>query len=298
MARTAPSARSPWSRVFRRSSRHGIFALIISSLVAAGSINPGLAGEINALAQLPGIMVEQSAATNAEDPNYPPVGLEEAKAPLGKPAPLAASSESYSFVEDDTKAHFAAYDPCRPIHYVTRPDHAPPGGRKLITEAVAAASKASGLVFIDDGDTTEGYTAHRNWYQPERYGKVWAPVLLVWATLAEQPEFSNHESPDVTDIVGLGGSQAVELKGEGTVFVTGDIQLNAPVLGELMGEPGGPQAVRGVIEHELGHVLGLGHVDDPHQLMYEETVDGLTDYAPGDLTGLARLGRGKCFPDL
>jgi hypothetical protein len=32
--------------------------------------------------------------------------------------------------------------------------------------------------------------------------------------------------------------------------------------------------------------------------MYPETRVGVTDFAAGDLTGLARLGRGACAPDL
>ena len=45
-----------------------------------------------------------------------------------------------------------------------------------------------------------------------------------------------------------------------------------------------------MILHELGHVMGLEHVDDPRQLMYPEigTPDGL---AAGDLNGLYELGR-------
>jgi hypothetical protein len=50
-----------------------------------------------------------------------------------------------------------------------------------------------------------------------------------------------------------------------------------------------------VVLHELGHLVGLAHVNDPQQLMYSRgsTSNGL---GPGDLAGLARLGEGACAP--
>lgn len=54
-------------------------------------------------------------------------------------------------------------------------------------EAIAEVSAASVLQFVHDGATAEGPTDQRNLYQPERYGKRWAPVLITWSTPAETP---------------------------------------------------------------------------------------------------------------
>jgi hypothetical protein len=50
--------------------------------------------------------------------------------------------------------------------------------------------------------------------------------------------------------------------------------------------------------HELGHLVGLGHVNDSRQLMHAANKSGVTEFAAGDLTGLAVLGNGPCVPEL
>lgn len=81
------------------------------------------------------------------------------------------------------------------------------------------------------------------------------------------------------------------------VYVTGQVTLDAPDLREGMRRSGDTTGARGVVMHELGHVLGLGHVDDPDQLMHPEGTVANT-FADGDRAGLARLGAGACAPRL
>jgi predicted Zn-dependent protease len=50
-----------------------------------------------------------------------------------------------------------------------------------------------------------------------------------------------------------------------------------------------------VLRHELGHLLGLDHIDDRGQPMYP-TTGAVVTYQDGDLAGLARLGKGACAP--
>jgi hypothetical protein len=80
--------------------------------------------------------------------------------------------------------------------------------------------------------------------------------------------------------------------------VTGTVSLDATELPELLEDPDDVPVVRAIVLHELGHLVGLAHVDDDTQLMYPEAQRAVTDYADGDLTGLARLGAGPCVPEL
>ena len=222
--------------------------------------------------------------------SVPPQGVEAAAQPLGIP-PAVADSTAYRLLEPpDSSQPFAAFDPCRPVHYVIRPDHAPPNSEALVHKAVAEISAATGLQFVYDGLTEEGPSSAREAYQPDVYGKRWAPVLIAWSSPTESPRLAG-------DVAGLGGSATVKETGTPSVRVGGEIQLDGPDLAETLVEPYGPDRVQAVIMHELGHVLGLGHVDDPGQLMYggPNTVTELQD---GDRAGLAVLGSGACVPQL
>jgi hypothetical protein len=224
------------------------------------------------------------------DAKVPPPGFEAAASPIGLP-PAGTGSTAYLLQKSpDPGQPFVAYDPCRPVHYVVRPDNAPPGTELLIQEAVASVSAASGLQFVYDGATSEAPSETRETYQPERYGKQWAPVLIAWSSPEETPGLAGN-------VAGMGGSSYVHIPGKPYVHVAGQVKLDAPGLAETLTWRDGPAHVRAVIMHELGHVLGLDHVDDPAQLMFEEN-RGQLDFGDGDRAGLAVLGRGECVPQL
>lgn len=245
--------------------------------------------------EIPGVEVPKAAAPAvkeaAKGQKMPTPGWEASSKPIGVPPVISNPSSSYELLLEDT-----AYDPCRPIHYVIQDKNMPAGGENLIHQAVASVSDATGLVFVNDGATNEPSSAARRAFQPERYGDRWAPLLFIWKTGQEQSAFDG--SPGGKTTLGIGGSVSYTINDEASVYVTGEIQLNAGDLTETMGERGGPARVRSVIQHELAHVVGLGHIDDASQLMADTTSDDVTDFAAGDLTGLARLGAGECVPEL
>jgi hypothetical protein len=227
----------------------------------------------------------------------PPASSERQRRPLGTPAPRADLGTTFTFIA--TQPHSTkpvAYDPCRPLHYVVNPSTAPPGHLELFAAAVREVEHATGLHFVYDGLTTENPSEDRAAYLPKRYGKKWAPVLVAWTDASETP---NLDGPTVGSagsrpfgLSPLGGVAPSEL-----VYVSGEVALDGPDLTTVLRLPSGEARVRAVIQHELGHLVGLNHVDDEGELMYASTTDQ-TDYGPGDLGGLDRLGRGKCFPGI
>jgi len=228
--------------------------------------------------------------------DHPMPGYEEADRPLGAPRPPRAASGSYTFNYAGAGGQqFIAFSPCRPVHYVVNTTRQPPGAGRLVGAAIASISAATGLRFVADGTTPERASADRDPFQPERYGDRWAPVLIDWVTTAEEPEFALAEAPGGSTRLGDAWSLPVSGEEPPEVLVTGQVRLNATALGTRLREPGGASAVQATIQHELGHIVGLGHTPDKSQLMAEVS-NGQTGFGAGDLVGLAALGTGPCAP--
>jgi len=184
-----------------------------------------------------------------------------------------------------------AYDPCRPLHYVVNTANEPAQGKALVTDALAAITAASGLHFVDDGTTTETFARDRESFQPPRYGDRWAPILVVWPTGRQQPDF-------VGNAIGEAGSLYVRLDSGLKVYITGEAQFDSDWFQQVLAQPGGRVRAESVVLHEFGHLVGLDHVTDRTQIMFAMETPTARHFGAGDLAGLARLGAGACVPSI
>ena len=213
----------------------------------------------------------------------------------GDAAPGSAASTDpagYAVLEtDETTGAPITYSPCRPVRYVTRLTGAPDGVEELVQQAVDVIAADTGLTFTDEGPTDEVPDPERE-AQLAAYGDdAWAPVLIAWTDDAAIPDLAG-------DTVGLAGSQAYTDSEGRSSYVSGDVMLDGPDLSDILEGPDGEAQVRAVVLHELGHLVGLDHVDDPTQLMFAEDNPEVTEPAAGDLAGLAAMGAGPCVEDL
>ncbi len=208
------------------------------------------------------------------------------------PTVSAPAVSSYAFIATNQDGSSpVAFDPCRPIHYVVRSSGAPVEGDALVTEAVERISAATGLQFIADGETSEPPVAERANFQPDRYGDRWAPVLIAWSGPAEYSALAGS-------VIGEASSQPVDTEGGTQALVSGQVALDTAQLSELLRFNGGRSIAVATITHELAHLVGLAHVNDPQQLMYPSARPLVTNLGSGDRAGLAALGSGTCHPSL
>ena len=193
---------------------------------------------------------------------------------------LTGKDGSYEFVRVSTTGRPVGWDPCEPIRYVVNPSGAPSDWEDTVEEAVEEISDASKFDFTYDGTTSDRDFDSR--FSPTEAKS--SPVLIGWADPEEVPQLKGRTA-------GVGGGTAVRDGGR-TRFVTGIVVLDRDAFSE-MHRTGRNEAERLIIAHELGHVLGLDHVDDSGELMNPEYV-GQRGFGDGDRKGFARLHDQPC----
>lgn len=192
---------------------------------------------------------------------------------------LRGGEESYTFVAKGPDNLPVGWDPCEPIRLVVNPDGAPDDWAEIVDDAVAEVEDASGFELDADGTSKDTSADRHRADAPQGL-----PVLIDWATPEEVPSLRG-------DTVGVGGSSAVTSNGE-TRFVTGVVVLDEQEYHQMQ-RTGQDRAAALILAHELGHVLGLDHIEDADQLMNPSYV-GQRGFGDGDRAGFAVLADMPC----
>ena len=209
-------------------------------------------------------------------------------APL--PADVAGDgAHGFAATRRDGTQRPVLFDPCRTVRYAVRGGADFPGSDALLASAVAEVAQATGLVFVREPDAG-GTLPEVDALDDPRPDGTFAPALVAWSSPEERDELHGG-----TLAMGGGTGWAPPGRWGEERLVSGLVTLDAPDLAELLAGPDGPARVRGVLLHELAHLVGLAHVDDEAQLLHPATTG--TAFAAGDLRGLREAGQGQCFLD-
>jgi len=186
---------------------------------------------------------------------------------------------SYTFILTSKAGDPVGWNHCEPIHYVVNPVEAPEGWEDIVRDGVAEITAASGFRFQYDGTSID-----RSFTQREVDPRNPPPVLIAWADATEVPDLAGSTA-------GIGGSTPAQVHNR-VQFVTGLVVLDTEAY-DRMERRGDERSEDLILAHELGHVLGLDHVDDVDELMNAEYV-GQPGFGPGDRAGLEKLHELPC----
>lgn len=203
----------------------------------------------------------------------------------GQMRPDVVEPDNYAFLFVKDRCAPVRFNPCQPVHYELGTDGPTPAQLSDLHSAIAMVSQATGIDLVSDGTFADAAGMARLDESAKAAGR-WPPVRIEWRHLGSgtaQNETAGGGRPTVVD----------------GVIVTGVIFFNLDVnLGHGVAVPGGfgPGVTWGrIMLHELGHLVGLGHVSSPDEVMHEPLTDPssapTSAYGVGDITGLRMLGR-------
>ena len=249
----------------RRPARNAVVVTVVSIAVVSALIAAALL-----VAQRPGPPRQQ--ATGAS------------------PMPPATKDASFGFLDMTDRDGVPVpvrWNPCQPIEYQLDLIDAPRGARDAITTAIDRTSEATGLAFVAEGDTAR--TAQGLWadaYFADAVRAVYRPVLI---TVVSHDTFRSLGAP--ARAVAFAHPER-GIQGEADQYVAGIVVVD----GDVPYPHEGRWSLSLVVEHELGHLVGLAHVRDPSELMFSFEVahgtipDPIEGWGDGDLQGLEQLG--------
>lgn len=191
---------------------------------------------------------------------------------FGYQAPMAEGEYVLLGTQADSEAPVAW--PCGPIEYEVNTSGAPPNWKWLLTSAADAIAEAGGpsLEFTGTTEDRDFEARQESWTRE--------PVLVGWAPEADQTALAG-------DVVGYAGPAGITSGGR-SKYLSGAVVLEKEFFARA------PRVEsRAVVMHEFAHVVGLGHVDNPTELMNEENI-GTLEFGPGDRAGLRTLGELRC----
>lgn len=171
-------------------------------------------------------------------------------------------------------------DPCATIGFRVNLANAPAGALEDVQQAFQRVHQASGLTFRYLGRTTALPPSEKGWPGD-------TTVIVGWA----RPEQTAWKMTGT--LLGMGGPvfwrSAKDATGDLRRIARSGVLLDST---EKLGHGFAAGNLRGkVLQHEIGHAIGLGHVESPSQRMkHIVTAGSSANWGAGDLVGMRQVG--------
>lgn len=175
------------------------------------------------------------------------------------------------------------WDPCTPIRWTANTARGPAGGLEVLQEAVNRVAQVTGTTWQYVGPSTVTATSA---YLPTSAQTTYPPVLLGWTDGASSDLLAGQAQSVLgmtrTAWFGIQRADGSKVAATRAAVIALDSADTLPLRGAT--------SWKALALHELGHVMGLGHVGDRTQLM-ASVLPPVTDLQAGDQAGLVRVGR-------
>jgi hypothetical protein len=253
-------------------------ALAVAALAASGAAT--VAATPAVAAHPIGHMSEADALWMPSPTTVPALAATSGPTSTFKPVALTASAYRFSSILDGQPVR---WNPCQAIHWKANVARGPVGGLDVLKAAVGHIASVTGTSWVFDGTTA---TVPSTAYLPTTPSNTNKPVVIGWTdgTASDLLRGKPAQVLGMTRTVWFGVDDGMGHRAAATraAVVALDRTDHLPLRGT--------QSWSATALHELGHVMGLDHPADSHQLM-AATLPNVSSYQSGDNTGLVRLGR-------
>lgn len=210
---------------------------------------------------------------------------------------LSPGREFSVIFEGETTDTMPRWDPCRNYTYAINKgsfevedyivrDGFEVNDTELLRASFERAKELSGLSFLYLSKTADNYE------QKKAYETNLGVAEVLVQYLREDDYLVAAGQSGLSTSIAFAGPLAEGITGETGYLVAGRIVINVDEIERLLDE-GREDVIATAYLHEIGHLIGLGHVEDPEALMFggPSYLDSMSE---GDILGFEWAGSGPC----